>query len=101
MTHRLIRYRTRPGQADRNEQLVRAVFAELRKQSMESVRYLVLRGTDGTFFHLVAAEPGTDTSALTSLAAFQEFQRGLQGRCLEPPQPLEVTVVGNHRMLPD
>lgn len=101
MTHRLIRYRTSPDQADRNEQRVRAVFAELRSRNVESVRYLVLRGTDGTYFHLVASEPGTDTSALTTLPAFQEFQRGLQERCLEPPRPLEVTVVGNHRMLLD
>jgi hypothetical protein len=97
----LIRYRTSPDQADRNEQLVRTVFGELRNRDVESVRYLVLRGMDGTFFHLVASEPGKDTSALTSLPAFQEFQRGLRERCLEPPQPLEVTVVENHRMLPD
>jgi hypothetical protein len=101
MTHRLIRYRTRPDQAERNEQLVRAVFDELRSRGAESVRYLVLRGTDGTFFHLVAFEPGMDTSAITTLPAFQEFQRGHRERCLEVPQSIEVTVVGNHRMLPD
>jgi len=101
MTHRLIRYRTSPDHADRNEQLVRAVFDELRSRKAESVRYLVLRSNDGTFFHLVAPEPGMDTSAITTLPAFQEFQRGHRERCLEPPQSIEVTVVGNHRMLPD
>jgi hypothetical protein len=101
MPHRLIRYRTRPDQAERNEQLVRAVFDELLSRSAESVRYLVLRGADGTFLHLVASEPGMDTSAITTLPSFQEFQRGHRERCLEPPQVLEVTVVGNHRMLSD
>ena len=101
MTHRLIRYRISPDHADRNEQLVRDVFAELQARNAGSVRYLVLRGTDGTFFHLVASEPGMDTSAITTLPAFQEFQRGHRERCLESPQIVEVTLVGNHRMLAD
>ena len=101
MTHRLIRYRISPDHADRNDQLVRDVLAELQARNAGSVRYLVLRGTDGTFLHLVASEPGKDASSITTLPAFQEFQRGHRERCLEPPQVIEVTVVGNHRMLAD
>jgi hypothetical protein len=101
MARRLIRYRTRPDRADANQRLVEAVFTELQARNPEGVRYLVLRTPEGAFFHLVAFENGGGTSALTTLPAFQEFQRELRARCSEPPEAMEVTVVGNHRMLPD
>jgi len=99
MTHRLIRYRTRPDRADENQRLIEAVFAELKASHPDTVRYLSLRGPDGTFFHLVANEPGGKASPIPSLPAFQEFQRGLTERCVEAPQVTEVTLVGNHRLL--
>jgi len=100
MTYRLIRYRTRPDQADENQKRVEAVFAELKARAPEDVRYLVLRGAEGRFFHLVAVESGSGASAVTSLPAFREFQKGLAERSLEPPESSDVTIVGNHRMLP-
>jgi hypothetical protein len=33
------------------------------------------------------------------MEAFRRFQSGIRERCIEPPQPLEATVVGNYRML--
>ena len=99
MTHRLIRYRTSPERADENQRLVEAVFAELKATHPDAARYTCLRGPDGTFFHLVAQEPGGKPSPIPTLAAFREFQRGLADRCLEQPETLELTLVGNHRML--
>lgn len=101
MTHRLIRYRTRPERADENQRLIEAVFAELSATHPDEVRYLSLRAPDGTFFHLVAQEGGGKPSPIPTLPAFQEFQRGLKERCLEPPETAEVTLIGNHRMLSD
>jgi len=100
MTYRLIRYRTRPDQADENQKRVEAVFAELKARAPQNVRYLVLRGADGRFFHLVGVESGSDASPVTSLPAFSEFQKGLAERIMEPPESSDVTIVGNHRMLP-
>ena len=101
MAQRPIRYRTHPERAEANQRLVEAVFKELEARSPEGLRYLVLRTADGAFFHLVAFDDGGNTSALTTLPAFQEFQRELRSRCVEPPEPVEVTVVANHRMLLD
>jgi len=101
MVQRLIRYRTDPDRADLNQRLVEAVFAELKARETQGLRYLVLRTADGSFFHLVAFENGGGTSGLTTLHEFQEFQRDLRIRCIQPPEAVEVTVVGNHRMLPD
>ena len=36
---------------------------------------------------------------LPGLAAFKAFQSGIRERCIEPPQPGAVTIVGNYRML--
>lgn len=101
MARRLIRYRTHREQGETNQRLVEAVFKELEARNLEGVRYLVLRTADGAFFHLVAFDDGGTSSALTTLPAFQEFQRELRSRCIEPPEAVEVSVVGNHRMLPD
>ena len=99
MTYRLIRYRTRPDRADANQKLVEAVFAELKARAPQDVRYLVLRATEGRFFHLVALEPGEEASPVASLPSFREFQKALKERCVELPESSEVTIIGNHRML--
>ena len=97
MKHILVRYRTKPDQADTNQRLIEAVFQELRTKAPDGVRYLALRLGDGTFVHFAAAEDGS--SGLTSLDTFQKFQADLKERCIEPPQPGEATIVGDYRML--
>jgi hypothetical protein len=62
------------------------------------VRYLSLRLDDDSFVHLVETE--TDAAGtIPDLAAFKAFQSGIRERCLEPPQLVGVTIVGNYRML--
>lgn len=98
MRRNLIRYRAKPEAADRNAELVAAVFAELNAAKPEGVRYLSLRLEDDTFIHFVeTADDGT--GGLTGLAAFKAFQSGIRERCAEPPVPHGVTIVGNYRML--
>jgi len=45
MYQRLIRYRTRPGQADANARLVEAVYAELHRTQPDGVSYATFRLT--------------------------------------------------------
>ena len=99
MRRTLIRYKAKPEAADRNAELVAAVFAELKAAKPESVRYLTLRLDDESFVHLVETTAEDGTSALPKLAAFQAFQSGIRERCAEPPMPLGATIVGNYRML--
>jgi len=91
----LVRYRAKPEKIDENERLIGSVFRELHAKAPKDVRYLVLRLSDGTFCHLV--EDGSKTVA--SLDAFAAFRRGGEERRLDEPQQLEVSVVGNYRML--
>jgi radical SAM superfamily enzyme with C-terminal helix-hairpin-helix motif len=97
MKRTLIRYKTKPDAADQNAGLIEKVFEELKAAKPGGVRYLSLRLEDNTFVHLVEAEEGS--IPLPSLDAFKAFQSGIRERCIEPPLPSGVTIVGNYRML--
>jgi hypothetical protein len=95
----LIRYRAKPEAADRNAELIAAVFAELKAAKPDGTRYLALRLEDDSFVHVVETDATDGTSALPKLAAFQALQSGIRERCAEPPVARGVTIVGNYRML--
>ena len=99
MKRTLIRYKTKPEAADKNAELVAAVFAELKAARPEGVRYLTLRLEDDSFVHFVETAADDGSSALPKLAAFQAFQSGSRERCAEPPVPRGVTIGGNYRRL--
>lgn len=99
MERRLIRYRTKADMADKNAELVSAVFAELQAAKPAGIRYLTLRLEDDTFIHIVETTTDAGSSELTKLGAFQAFQSGVRERCAEPPVVRGATVVGNYRML--
>jgi hypothetical protein len=97
--YKLIQYRVKPERIAENEQLVRAVFAELQERRVTGVHYAVLRHEDGTFTHLVAADAGGTTAPLTALPSFQRFQADVKARCAVLPVAGAVQVMGNHGML--
>ena len=67
MKRTLIRYKAKPEAADKNAELVAAVFAELKAAQPEGVRYLSLRLEDDSFVHFVetTADDGTEPVAKT------------------------------------
>ena len=87
MRRTVIRYRTKPEMADRNAELVAAVFAELKAAQPEGLRYLSLRLEDDTFIHVVETAADDGASPLPKLPAFAAFQSGIRERCAEPPVP--------------
>jgi hypothetical protein len=97
MKRTLIRYKTKPGAADRNAGLIAKVFEELKAAKPDGLRYLSLRLDDDTFVHFV--EAGDGANLLPKLEAVQAFQSGIRERCVEPPQTRGVTIIGNCRML--
>jgi hypothetical protein len=97
MKRTLIRYKTKPDAAEQNAGLIAKVFEELKAKAPNGVRYLSLRLDDDTFVHFVEAEDGS--IPLPSLDAFKAFQSGIRERCVEPPVPSGVSIVGNYRML--
>ena len=99
MRRTLIRYKAKPELADRNAELVSAVFAELKAAGPDGVRYLTLRLEDDTFIHFVETAADDGSSPLPKLPAFAAFQNGIRERCAEPPLPKGAAIVGNYRML--
>jgi hypothetical protein len=99
MKRTLIRYRTKPELADKNAELIAAVFTELKAVHPEGLRYLSLRLEDDSFVHIVENAADDGSGALPKLPAFQAFQSGIRERCAEPPVARSVSVVGNYRML--
>ena len=99
MKRTLVRYKTKPDMADKNAELIAAVFAELKATQPEGTRYLSLRLEDDTFIHLVETTADDGSSAVTKLASFGAFQNGIRERCAERPLLNGATVVGNYRML--
>ena len=92
----IVRYRTRPEAADENQRRIEAVFDELAELAPTGLRYTTYRLGDGVTFVHVADFAGAD-NPLATLPAFAEFQRELEQRCVEQPDPTEASVVGSYR----
>ena len=94
-----VRYRVKPNQVERNEELVRAVYDELARTAPDGLRYGTFKLDDGvTFLHL--AEHGAE-NPLREVEAFQRFQEGIRDRCDEPPVVTELHEIGSYRLLED
>ena len=98
MKRTLIRYKTKPDMADSNAELIARVFEELKAAKPEACA--IFRCGSTTIRSCTSSRPTPiSASALPGLAAFKAFQSGIRERCIEPPQPGSVTIVGNYRML--
>jgi hypothetical protein len=91
----IVRYTTRPEAAGENEQLIKAVFAQLAEQQPGGLRYIAIRLDDGvSFVHLAVLED--DHNPLAALPAFGEFVSAIDERCADGPAPVNGTVVGEY-----
>jgi len=80
----VVRYTTKPGRADENEALSRAVFSELRAKAPDSIGYAVFRqGQD--FLHLFVNFDGVDAGMLVDLPKFKAFSQGGPDRWTAEP----------------
>lgn len=92
----LVRYKVKPEQAARNEELVKRVYEELHQTTPAGLHYATFVLEDGvSFIHLASSEEGR--SPLQDVAAFRAFQEGIGERCDEPPAPASMREVGSYR----
>lgn len=93
--HIMVRYRVKAGSAAENEQLIAAVFAQLRETLPADLTYSAHKLDDGvSFVHLAEIRSTDGSNPLTGLSAFQAFTRNLRDRCEEPPVSVELQQVG-------
>ena len=96
----MVRYKVKPDRAEENEELVRAVYDELRRTTPAGLRYATFQLEDGvSFVHVAQTEEGQNP--LTEVAAFKEFQKEIGDRCEEPPVVAELREVGSYRFFGD
>jgi hypothetical protein len=85
--------------AETNEELVRAVYDELRRTGPDGLRYGTFVLDDGvSFVHLATVEREDGRNPLTELPAFRRFVESVAERCDEPPVTTEVREVGSYRL---
>jgi hypothetical protein len=94
MSRVIVRYRVKPDQADRNEELVRAMYEELHRADPSGFRYATFRLEDGVTFVHIAEQDGPD-NPLAKIDAAREFRRDMEARCDEPPVAMQATQVGS------
>jgi hypothetical protein len=93
----IVRYKVKPGQAELNEQLVRAVYTELHEAKPAGFRYATFRLEDGLSFTHISFCEGDD-SPLAANKAFAKFTDNIADRCEIPPQVTEMHLVGNYQL---
>ena len=98
----MIRYKVKPERVEENEELVRAVYEELRRTEPAGLRYATFKLDDGvTFVHLAVIESENEGSPLSRVRAFREFNEHLDDRIDEGRLRAEVDRVGSYRLLGD
>ncbi len=93
----MVRYKVKPDQADENERLIRAVFAELARAAPPGLRYQSYRLPDGvSFLHVAAIDTADGTNPLLALEAFRRFSGTVKERCEEMPVTTALVEVGSY-----
>jgi hypothetical protein len=93
----MVRYTTTEAHAVTNEEMIRAVFADLHARMPKGIRYDSYRlGGGATFVHIATLD-APDDNPLTALPSFLAFQKQLKDRCVEPPVVSELFPVGSYR----
>jgi hypothetical protein len=93
----IVRYRVKPGCAEENAELVRAVYAELAELQPPGFRYATFVLDDGVSFVHIAFTGDGASAPLPQVASFQAFQREIAERCDDPPQVTSLTsLVGSY-----
>ena len=93
----LVRYKVHDDRSGENEELIHAVFDELRGSAPAGLRYNTFKLGDGsTFIHLAVVDTADGSNPLVALDSFKRFQQGLGERCVEPPVATEMVAVDGY-----
>jgi hypothetical protein len=94
----MVRYKVKPERAAENEELVGGVYDELARTEPAGLHYATFQLDDGvSFVHLAMTETGDGPSPLSTVKAFEEFQREIGDRCEEAPVVTELREIGSFR----
>jgi hypothetical protein len=96
----MVRYKVKPERATENEELVRAVYAELHQTRPAGFHYATFQLDDRvSFVHLASTDTEGGRNPLSELPAFRHFQESIDDRCEEGPVVTEIREIGSYRFL--
>jgi hypothetical protein len=96
----IVRYKVKPERASENEELVRAVYAELHETKPTGLRYATFQLDDGvSFVHIASHDSEDGSSPLSEVQAFKRFQENIDERCEESPVVTSIREIGSYRFL--
>ena len=93
----MVRYKVKPDQTAKNEELVRAVYDELQRTEVEGLRYATFKLDDDVSFVHIAVETGDGQRSLADVEAFKEFTKDIGERCDVAPAATGLREVGSFR----
>jgi hypothetical protein len=100
MKNVIVRYKVKPERAAENEELVRAVYAELHQAKPAGFRYATFQLDDGvSFLHLASHDAEDGRNPLSELQAFKRFLENIDDRCEERPVASSVREIGSSRFV--
>ena len=94
----MVRYKVRPGRADENVSLVKAVYEQLNRERPDALHYATFRLPDGVSFMHIVFETDQPGSILGEVAAFKAFTADIEARTEESPAVTELTLIGSYGM---
>lgn len=98
MKNAIVRYKAKPGEASRNEELVRRVDEEVHQAEPDGLRYATVVLDDGvSFVHVASVDAAEGENPLHGVAAFRAFPKGIGKRCEDLPVQAALREVGSYR----
>jgi hypothetical protein len=94
----VIQYKLKPEHAERNIELLHAVYDELERTQPDGLGHAVLQLADGVTFIHIAEETEEAAGAIFRLESFQRFEAGIKDRCEIPPAVQPASEVGSYRL---
>jgi hypothetical protein len=109
VSHVIVRYTVRPDRVTENEELVRAVYAELAETQPKGLRYVTFALDDGAnedgadddgvgFVHIAEVSTDDGHNPLAVLEAFARFQDGIQDRVVASPTVTLLRLIGSYQV---
>jgi hypothetical protein len=99
VSHVMVRYEVRPERVSENEELVRAVYAELAETQPAGLRYVTFVLDDGVgFLHVAEVTTEDGHNPLADATAFARFQEGLGERLVAPPIVTQLRRIGSYQV---
>jgi len=90
----MVTYKVKAERVRENEDLVKAVYDELRQNNDPDIHYATFKLDDGqTFVHIASFASPEKQSKLTDSKSFQAFRENLPVRCEVPPNPQKLNEI--------